>query len=410
MLAKASGLPTFLKEPLEKEPLFADTSPPVPELCRKLDRCEDEHDSCDCFLSRAIKKSAFVRPYVTECPLGMSFTVSPLILSQGASTGALISGYVRTEEWDEKDRAALERRCRTAGVDSAEAEELTKAVPVISEKRLRATADFQKRTSEYLMAFAALADGRFDDCMYCNLAIARQTLRKGEWNDADIVSREDTFDWREEKHLIEIVALGKRKAAEEKLDEIVTNMAAAYENRPEEFKGRVIELAVLITRTPYYISYSEGQPVNIRLPEFYPPKGFDKLTLKHWLKVILEEVMDIADSHAGTQLNSNVVRAAMGYIDSHLEEELRLEDVSNAMGFSARHLNRIFLEEIGINVSEYLLRARIQESKRLLRQSDMTVTEIAEKLNYWDSTHFAKMFRKTTGKSPSEYRRETSEL
>ena len=57
-----------------------------------------------------------------------------------------------------------------------------------------------------------------------------------------------------------------------------------------------------------------------------------------------------------------------------------------------------------MSISEYITKARVEEAKQLLRISTMSITEIAEKLSYWDATYFSKVFRKATGVTPSEYK------
>ncbi len=395
LLVSLSSLPTYIKEPLEKYSIFASNSTPIPGFCNEYRYCSA--DSCEQFIIEAIKKSIFERPYICSCPGGLLFIVNPMVLNQGASTGALISGYFKVAPRGNKEP-------HNEGHTQEEIRKDSQAVTIISEKKMLSFAEFHKRTAEYLMQYAAIRDGRYDDCFYRNLAVTRLFLRKSKEGEYGSTVSQRTFDWNWEKSLIDLVALGKRREAEEKLEEFVAKLAAIYAQNPREFKGRVIELAVVITRTPHYISYSEGEPVNIRIPEYYPPKGYDRLTLLRWLKVILYEVLDITNPPKNGNDSASIARAAIGYIDTHLSSITKLEDVAKAMGFSTRHLNRIFLEEIGIGASEYFLRTKIQEAKHLLHHSELSIHEIAEKLNYWDSTHFAKMFRKVTGMSPREFR------
>jgi AraC-like DNA-binding protein len=387
VLASVSGLFTCLKEPLENRSLFSSNAPPIPPFCKEHRHCTLA--SCEQFMVEEIKKSTFQRPNICMCPGGLMFIINPLILNQGASTGALVSGYFQVSS----------QRKKAAGHVHTLIEEDARHVIVISEEKMHSFSDFQKRTAEYLMQYAAIRDSRYDDCLYRNLAIARQSLRENE-----PVVQKRSFDWKSEKDLIDLVALGKRREAEEKLEKHVSFLADMHVENPREFKGRVMELAVVITRAPHYICYSEGEPINIRIPEYYPPEGYDRIVLTHWLKVILQEVLDVTNPPKGGNDSASIARAAIGYIDSHLASVIRLEDVTKAMGFSTRHLNRIFLEEIGISASEYFVRAKIQEAKHLMRYSQLSIATIAEKLNYWDSTHFAKMFRKVTGMSPREFR------
>ncbi len=400
-IVQASGFTTFIQEPLEQSRFMASSSPPVPSLCQNHGFCRDSKISCGDFFAQTIRQSLFIRPFIVNCPFGLSFAVSPLVFGQQINMFSVISGYVRTKPWSEHQRTSLECWQQKAGAA------LSDEIPVVPEKKIRAVGELVKKTSEYIMSLVTLQDKRFNDCIYSDFAAAREILRKSQNLSIveALVAYKGTFTWKHEKELIEQVALGKRKEAMQKLEEIITTMYTDYQGSPEEFKGRIMELAVIITRTPlYYMNYSDGEPVNIRMPEFYPPSGYDKIELMHWLMIILEMVLDITDCRKHGQQKANVVRAAIGYINSNLEQRLRVEDVSKAVGFTAQYLNRLFIEQMGISASEYIAKAKIQESKRLLKESGMSITEISNRLNYWDSTHFAKIFRKSTGKSPSEFR------
>ncbi len=393
LLTQVGNIPTFIIEPLEKSPLCSTVPPAIPRMCQEYSYCSES--SCKAFFIEAIKKSTFERPYQCSCPGNLHFIINPLVLNQGASTGALISGCFLITDTEE-DPSSPSHQIRVYD------EEL----PTIGERKLRCFAELHKMTAEYIMQYGAMHNNRYDDSFLKNLSVARQTLNIAINDLTREMHVQKSKEWEKERELIDLITLGKNKEAEEKVIELTQYLADMYKDRPQEFKGRVMELAVVMTRTPYFSSYSEVNPINIRVPEFYPPMGYDQTEMCHWLQKILQNVMDNAEPLMYGNDAASIARMAIGYIDTHIHSIIRLEEVALEMGFSLRHLNRIFLEEIGISVNEYFVRMKIQEAKRLLQHSQLTIAEIAEQLNYWDSTHFAKMFRKITGKSPREFRQE----
>ncbi|MNG28343.1 HTH-type transcriptional regulator YesS [compost metagenome] len=64
----------------------------------------------------------------------------------------------------------------------------------------------------------------------------------------------------------------------------------------------------------------------------------------------------------------------------------------------------MFRQETGINFAEYLAQYRLDIAKRWLRETNMTVTDIAEKLNYNNPANFIRYFRKMEGITPGQYR------
>jgi two-component system response regulator YesN len=79
--------------------------------------------------------------------------------------------------------------------------------------------------------------------------------------------------------------------------------------------------------------------------------------------------------------------------------------VAEAISLSPTYLSTLFKKEIGIGFSEYLISCRMEEAKKLLKTSDLSVNLIAEEVGYSDAKYFSKTFGKVVGLKPSEYRR-----
>ena len=96
------------------------------------------------------------------------------------------------------------------------------------------------------------------------------------------------------------------------------------------------------------------------------------------------------------------------YIDRNLYQRLRLKDISKTLGFSVRHIIHLFKTETGQTPYDYLLEKRIRLAENLLKNSDMTVSEIAALLHFTDQYHFSRIFKTRTGTAPSVYRKHFS--
>jgi len=100
-----------------------------------------------------------------------------------------------------------------------------------------------------------------------------------------------------------------------------------------------------------------------------------------------------------------VVHEVQQHIDSHLEEPLRIADLASRFGLSSRTLSRRFESAIGKGPQAHLQQARIQNAKRLLETTGDTIDEIRSRVGYQDPAAFRRAFKKTAGRSPSEYRK-----
>ena len=111
------------------------------------------------------------------------------------------------------------------------------------------------------------------------------------------------------------------------------------------------------------------------------------------------------------QLHRNVasskqVAQAIDYIYVHIMDRITVNKLAEAINISPTHLSRIFKQETGISVSEYIRQRKIDMAKNLLRFSDYDFVEIAVMLSYSSQSHFIQHFRSQTGMTPKTYRKQ----
>ena len=99
-----------------------------------------------------------------------------------------------------------------------------------------------------------------------------------------------------------------------------------------------------------------------------------------------------------------VIARAKEYIQEHQTENLRLGHVARACETSTFYFCKMFKKVTGINFTDYLSRVRIENSKNLLLNPNLRVSEIAFEVGFQSLTHFNRVFKKVLGQSPTEYR------
>ncbi|OUP83629.1 AraC family transcriptional regulator [Lachnoclostridium sp. An169] len=114
---------------------------------------------------------------------------------------------------------------------------------------------------------------------------------------------------------------------------------------------------------------------------------------------------DISGSLSASVTHQKVSEVA-SYISSHFAEASSLDTVARHFFMSKSYLSRIFKQATGYTVNEYINVSRVQEAERLLIESDLSVTLIAEAVGYESITYFEKIFRSHTGTSPLKYRKQ----
>ena len=99
------------------------------------------------------------------------------------------------------------------------------------------------------------------------------------------------------------------------------------------------------------------------------------------------------------------MREVAAYLCEHAAEPVTLTDVAAHFAVSPSHLSRVFHQETGFGVREYLVHYRIRQACELLLNTDLSVTRIADQCGFSDSNYFGDAFKKATGLSPREYRK-----
>ncbi|MCU6711423.1 helix-turn-helix domain-containing protein [Paenibacillus sp. J5C_2022] len=102
---------------------------------------------------------------------------------------------------------------------------------------------------------------------------------------------------------------------------------------------------------------------------------------------------------------SSIVLTTMDYIQTHLEHDLYLEKISEQMGISTKYLSKIFKEQTGNNLTDYISFLRISKAKQLLIACDISINEVAEKVGIFNRTTFLRTFKKYEGVSPLEFKK-----
>ena len=92
------------------------------------------------------------------------------------------------------------------------------------------------------------------------------------------------------------------------------------------------------------------------------------------------------------------------YLKDHLYDKITLEDVCRSFHFGKSHLCHIFKAKTGVSIKQYYLKLKLDEAKRLLRETELNISEISGKLCFESPQYFAKTFKKSNRISPTRFR------
>ena len=100
------------------------------------------------------------------------------------------------------------------------------------------------------------------------------------------------------------------------------------------------------------------------------------------------------------------IRAITRYLQEHLAEEVSLNVLAEEFHLNPQYISQLFKGEIGVNFLAYLTNIRMEQAKKLLLTTPMSIAEVSEQSGYADYRVFTKVFKKSEGVTPSQYRRD----
>ncbi|MWV46036.1 AraC family transcriptional regulator [Paenibacillus sp. HJL G12] len=98
------------------------------------------------------------------------------------------------------------------------------------------------------------------------------------------------------------------------------------------------------------------------------------------------------------------VERAVTYIHEHLEQSLSLAQVARHVHMNPNYFSEVFKRETGQNYIEFVTQAKLRQAMVLLSETPAKISEVAKRIGYEDIKYFNRLFKKFTGKTPSEYR------
>ncbi len=103
---------------------------------------------------------------------------------------------------------------------------------------------------------------------------------------------------------------------------------------------------------------------------------------------------------------SKIPEMIRNYIDLHIREKITLEDISNSLYISKSHIERAFKKEYGITPLVYCTNQKIAQVASMLITTDYSLAQISQQLGFSDVKYMSKSFKRITGQTPLQYKRE----
>lgn len=146
---------------------------------------------------------------------------------------------------------------------------------------------------------------------------------------------------------------------------------------------------------------------NILSLESETDKILQKIYLENSYITLLLEVLKCFKKSNIKRKDERIIKL-QNYIAKNIKNDITISTLANFTNLSESHLKAVFRDELGLPPGEYILRKKIEEAKKLLKNTTISITNIAFDLSFSTSQYFATVFKQYTNTTPRNFRKENN--
>ena len=214
------------------------------------------------------------------------------------------------------------------------------------------------------------------------------------------------LDYNRENEFFEAIRTGNAAEAKRLFKPIGTDgMGRLSDDNMRNLQYHLIITVALMTRM--CIEGGMEMEVAYNLSDIYI-RSIDKCRTPDEVNMLHRELVDDYSQRMNIISKSNrypkAVTICLDYIYDNLHTKITLVELADAAGLSSSYLSKLFKSEVGLTVSEYIIKKRVEAAANMLIYSDYSVLEISEYLCFNSESYFIQVFRRYMGYTPKVYR------
>ena len=203
------------------------------------------------------------------------------------------------------------------------------------------------------------------------------------------------------------------------VDLICLNFDLTQEHRDRELPYSPIRLSTAVSLPPsnhtviedqdifnHYLLLDNGIALRELLDEILEEFSTKRILYRENASALLKSLLvRLLRSRVETASQSaSAVKNIIAYINAHYDQEMTNSLFSQLSGYHEYYLNRLFIKHTGSTLRQYILDVRISHAKKMLLNTDLPLSTIAEKVGFNSNTYFSRYFRQITGITPTQFR------
>ncbi len=220
------------------------------------------------------------------------------------------------------------------------------------------------------------------------------------FGDLPFAAKTFAYSLEKEKQLIEKVRLGKTDESLAIFYQMLDEVARASQADIRYLRRFLLESVTVVSRIAFEYQFHLDEFSKFSVDELDSTYEI-KQAGEYWIRKITKLIHEERQRKTGS-----VLEQVKEYLQEHFAEDVTLEDVAEMHGISPYYLSKLFSQQNNITFIDYLTDLRMEEAKNLLVDTQKGLKEIAIDVGYANSNYFCRVFKKKTGLTPSEFRRE----
>ncbi|NYE58520.1 PocR ligand-binding domain-containing protein [Carboxydothermus ferrireducens] len=400
---EATGLKALVVDTKGK-PFFKNQNDEDCDFCKIIKSTEKGKKKCQDSYRRAGKQALqYGECYIFRCHAGLVGFAAPIIV-KGSFVGSIICGQVLIWEPEEYFIEEILEMTNDLNLDSQKLIAAINKLEINCGRKVKAAADLLFLIINHLIKSEAVVLKQRRDSAFKQIQIFKeiQLRKKLQVKNAE-VNKIFPFNWlKYERQFYEIFNLNDFEAANRAIDRLINEIYMQYLDNIEYIKTLLIELIIYLSK--FIGEGNEYKDEIIKIKSNFLKAVMATNNLNTLKEITLDYGMNIVMLKGKIKGYSNILKKAVDYINKNYFKDINLIDIANNIPISQFYLSHLFREQFNCTVKEYVNWIRIQEAKKLLRETDEKLEFIAKKVGFKDQSYFSKVFKKIEGVSPLKYR------
>lgn len=322
-------------------------------------------------------------PYIFLCPLGLVLVTAYVTDIQGEITGGLAAGPMcmghPEDNYDEKDPEPLKR---------------------VIEKNYCFSPEQIQSLGEIMNAVTENISGRSRQKQTSPVSgkIREEHKKKAEEHEFY------TYPIAQERQLRMAVRHRDGEKAQIILNQILAYIYLSNHSDLKRIRPRIVELLTVISRAAADAGADINemmQQTDCQIHNMNKISSIEELSI--WLSRILQQFIENTFGYDFMK-HKHIIDKVTSYIDANYDKRLSLDEIAGVVYVGKSYLSSLFKKETGQSITSYINQIRIENSKILLMDTNLSVIEITHRCGFDNQSYFTRIFREVTGVTPKKYR------